>query len=287
MDMSLHASLSHLEALGFTRTEAAAYAFLVGASPATGYGVARGIGKPVANTYQALQTLRHKGAVLVDGRGRRQWRAVPPAELLARLDAERATRLTEAGRALARLQRSDDDHGIYALGSRAQALARFRDMLERARTVALADVFPGPLAELRPSLEKAAARGLTIVVMAYEPVRLRRVEVVIKPDGAEQQRRWPGEWFNLAIDGTEHLLCYFGPGASQATWSSSPHLSWIIHGGMWSEMANARLVAGIEEGAAPAELARRFQRFRRFLAARAPGYRRLRRTTGTPRRRGP
>src|SRR5215470_8119557 len=106
MNMALQASQPALVALGFTAIEASAYAFLVQASPATGYGIARAIGKPVANTYQALQSLRQKGAVLVDGRGRRQWRAVPPGELLARLDTERAARVAEAGRALARLRRS-------------------------------------------------------------------------------------------------------------------------------------------------------------------------------------
>jgi sugar-specific transcriptional regulator TrmB len=283
MDMSLQATQPALVALGFTPIEASAYAYLVQASPATGYGVARGIGKPVANTYQALQSLRHKGAVLVDGRGRRQWRAVPPRELLARIDAERAERVAEAGRTLARLHRADDDHGVYTLASRTQALARFRDMLERARRVALADVFPEPLAELRPALERAAARGITVAVMVYEPARLRGVEVVVKQDGPEQRQRWPGEWFNLVIDGTEHLLCWFGSGAPQATWSRSPHLSWIVHGGLWSEMAMARITSGIGEGVATAELARRLKRFRRYLVSQAPGYRRLRRPARTAR----
>jgi len=284
MDMSLLASQPALVALGFTPIEASAYAFLVQASPATGYGIARGIGKPVANTYQALQSLRHKGAVLVKGRGRRQWRAVPPAELLARLDAERVARVAEAGRVLARLRPADDDHGVYTLESREQALARFRDMLERARSVALADLFPEPLAELRPALERAAARGVTVAVMAYEPARVRGVELVLRADGPVQRERWPGEWFNLVIDGTEHLLCWFGPGAPQATWSRSPHLSWIVHGGLWSEMAMAHVTSGIAEGIATAELARRLRRFQRFLSPRAPGYRRLRRPVRSTRR---
>ena len=54
---------------GFTDLEAEIYLFLLGSSPTTGYRVAKGIRKPAANTYKALQTLATKGAILVEDGG--------------------------------------------------------------------------------------------------------------------------------------------------------------------------------------------------------------------------
>jgi hypothetical protein len=64
-------SVRHLSTLGFTELEAAVYTFLVESSPATAYRVAQGIGRPVANTYKAVESLQQKGAVLVDETGTR------------------------------------------------------------------------------------------------------------------------------------------------------------------------------------------------------------------------
>ena len=55
-----------LESLGLTQIEALAYAYLVANPSSTGYRVARGIGKPTANVYRALESLGRKGAVLQD-----------------------------------------------------------------------------------------------------------------------------------------------------------------------------------------------------------------------------
>ncbi len=74
-----------LAALGFTDTEAAVYCELLRAAPSTGYRLAHAIGKAAANVYQALAALSQKGAVLVEDREARTYRATPPAELLAML----------------------------------------------------------------------------------------------------------------------------------------------------------------------------------------------------------
>ena len=78
--------IDSLRELGLTGLEAEAYAWLLTASPATGYGVAKGLGKPTANTYKALESLREKGAVVTDDDETRSYRAVPPPELLAALE---------------------------------------------------------------------------------------------------------------------------------------------------------------------------------------------------------
>src|SRR5579864_3881046 len=89
-----------LAGLGFTDTEAAVYCELLRAAPSTGYRLAHAIGKAPANVYQALASLSQKGAVLVEDREARAYRATPPDELLAMLKHSFDGRAVEARAAL-------------------------------------------------------------------------------------------------------------------------------------------------------------------------------------------
>src|SRR5688572_12935020 len=75
-----------LQTLGFSELEASIYAFLLTESPTTGYRIAQGIGKPVANTYKGIQALQSKGAVLIEDSDTRLCRAMPPDEVLGQLE---------------------------------------------------------------------------------------------------------------------------------------------------------------------------------------------------------
>jgi sugar-specific transcriptional regulator TrmB len=83
-------ALQSLVSLGFTPLEAEVYVCLVQDSPATGYRVAQAVGRPVAGIYKTIESLANKGAVVLDDGESRLCRAVPPAELLARLPCGRA-----------------------------------------------------------------------------------------------------------------------------------------------------------------------------------------------------
>jgi HTH-type transcriptional regulator, sugar sensing transcriptional regulator len=276
MNAMARACIPHLVELGFTELEATAYTFLVQESPATGYRIAQGIGKPVANTYKALDSLRQKGAVIVDQTARRRCRAVPPTELFAHIEERRRNRIEQASRALATLQPATGDDGVYTLTSRRQILERCRDMLARAEQVALLDLFPDVLGELRETIEATAARGVLVAVQVYEPARLAGVEIVLQPNAAAIQKRWPGQWLNLVIDGAEHLIAFLGKDVLQAVWSRSPYLSWIYHSGLWSEMVASRLGMAIDEGASAPAMQRMRRLMNRFLSPDVRGYQQLR-----------
>ena len=76
--------------LGFTELEARIYLCLLQTSPLTGYAVAKAIGKPAANTYQAIEGLARKSVIIVDEGENRLCRAVEPDQVLTRLEKENA-----------------------------------------------------------------------------------------------------------------------------------------------------------------------------------------------------
>lgn len=218
--------------MGLSEIEALVYAFLVRSEAATGYRISHAIGKPTANTYKAIASLRQRGAVLVDDGDNRLVRAVPPDELLAALE-QRARQQREAARAaLADLAPADGDDRVYTLRDRDQVLTRARAMLAGARTIALADLFPLPLAALADELAAAAARGVRVVVKGYGPAAVAGVEVVLGDDADRALVAWPGQQLSLVVDADEHLLALFDAELErvrQAVWSRSAFLSCMQH----------------------------------------------------------
>lgn len=214
--------------LGFSEIEALVYCFLLEESPATGYRVSHGIGKPTANTYKAIAALALRGAIIIDDSESRLCRAVPPDELLDRLDREFDTRKQVAASELAKLRQSEGDDRIYYLTSVDQVIERTRTMLKGAKNAALLELFPLTVPLFAADLEAAAKRGVAVAVKVYEPVTLKGVTVV-KPDEATRViSTWPGQQISIATDGEQFLTALLSQDAStvhQALWSNSTFLS--------------------------------------------------------------
>lgn len=262
--------------LGFNALEAAVYAFLLREAPATGYRVARAIGKPAANTYKAIESLVGKGAALVDDGESRLYRAVPPEELLSRLERRFEARKKTALAALKKLRPATGDDRVYQLRSAESVIERARRMLARARHVALLDLFPESLEALRPDVEAAAGRGITVAVKAYRESSVKGAAVVLSSLGERAIERWPGQWLNLVVDGKEHLLALLahgGKAVQHAVWSGSAYVSWVYHCALVAEIFMSeveRRAAG--SGATIDAVRQTLALYRRHVALDAPGY---------------
>lgn len=286
-------AIQKLMSLGFTAVEAKIYTFLLQNSPATGYRVAQSLGMPLSNTYKAVEALQIRGAVLVEEGEPRCYRAVPSGELLSRLEREFLELRAEATAALAGLEHSTPDPGVYQLQSPSQVVERARNMLARCEQVVLLDLFPEPLETLRDAIEATVARGVMVAVTAYQPTELAGAELVVEPQGENVLRRWPGHWLNLVIDGAECLIAFLSPDGDriyQAVWSESPYLSWVYHCAQAWALSGPALEKQILEGVPLSQLQESAKYYRRFHALEAPGYQSVMRAlnasdNGVPRRR--
>jgi sugar-specific transcriptional regulator TrmB len=271
-------AIQALVRLGFTALEAAAYTWLLGEPGATGYRIAKGIAKPVANTYKALESLQHKGAIVVEEDENRMCRAVPAEELLQQLERGFAADRSDAARALARVAGRDGDDRVYTLRTAPQVLERARIMLRNARKVALVDAFPGALAVLRAEIMAAASRGIDVAIKAYRPIDLGKAETFVPPDAGRVLARWQGEWLNLVVDGAEHLLALFDTSLTevhQAIWSGSPYLSWMYHGALSAELVMAAVGTLALGAPQQGRLRALTKRFDALVSPDAPGCRAL------------
>ena len=261
--------------LGFTELESSAYLFLLRESPATGYRVAQGIGKPVANTYKAIESLREKGAVVVETTEGKLVRAVPANELLRRIDSDFDRRRKRAFQALSSVATTPNDDSVYRLGELEQVYERCRAMLRRATNVVALDLFPAPFRALRADIERSVARGVMVALQVYEPVELRGAEVVVNARAPQVLSRWSGQWINIARDSAEHLVALLNADADRiehATWTASAFLSHIAYSGLIGEITAAALM-----NASARDLRRVVKRMARYAAVSSTGVRSLRR----------
>jgi sugar-specific transcriptional regulator TrmB len=273
--LSNQTNLKSLVELGLTALESEVYAYLVANSPASGYKVAKGIAKPAANVYKAIESLQAKGALLVEDSQTRMCRAVPAAELLAGLERRFKDLRTQAEVELGRLQASPSDQRVYQLQTTEQVMTRFGHVLAGCERVAMLDLFPLAVERLRPEIAEAARRGVAVTIKVYEPVQIPGVRVAVAPQAPSVLRKWPGQWANGVVDGREYLVAYLsadGATVNQAMWSCSPVLSMIYYQGFIRELAMDAIEAELGQTADVNAIRRIVTDLRASMAMKSAGY---------------
>jgi sugar-specific transcriptional regulator TrmB len=259
--------IDHLTELGFSGAEAAVYVALLQEPKATGYRIARLAGKPVPNTYKALDALHKKGAIIVDETGRgRTYTALPVSEFFEAMKRRLDTMRVHLEEELKGLALGSVEGGIYQLNAPDQVYGRAKTMLREAKGVALVDIFPGPLAHLRGDLETAAKRGLKIWMMVYEAGEVKGCEVIAPKKPASQLEVWKVDWMNIVVDSREamySLLKKDSAGVERAVWIRDPHLALQAFSGMFHEFAFDRAKQLIWAGKSNDEIKAEVMRFSR------------------------
>ena len=264
-----------LKALGFTDLEALVYCYLVENSPATPYRVARDIGKPVANTYKAVEILFQKGMILVDDTSSRSCQAVAPEAVLAKLQRSLADRIENAAEAMARLTPVMTSESIFSLATADQVFDRCSEMAEGAESVILVDAYPRVVERIRPWLDAAAERGVPVILQAYEPTQLGKVKVVEFRSAAKMLERWSGSWLVMVVDGSEYLFAYIGEdgrSVHNAIWCGSAFLALPQHSNLALALRGSLLENLIRDGASATELQGTLDETADWLKAGEPGY---------------
>ncbi len=267
-------SIQPLVELGLTALEAGVYAFLLENSPATGYRIAKAIGKPTANTYKAILSLQAKGIILVEDSKTRLCRALPIDEFLNGLERRFFRIKQDAAKELAKLKPAPDDERLYHLQTPDQVYERFRHMLAKCREMALLDLFPEAVEQLKEDIENAASRDVRIAVKVYRPCEINGAETVCDPAGEKTVGRWPGLWANGVFDGSEHLIALLsrdGKLVHQAVYSANTYISWVYHSAFMHELLHGTLRSS-SGGGDKIDVSDQYIRLRSFMGEEAMGY---------------
>ncbi len=261
-----------LSDVGFTGLEGSVYLVLLREPCSTGYRVAQLIGKPAANIYMALDSLRAKGAVMVDETSRtKTYSAMPLATYLEGKRRELEEKQREFEEGIAGLETSTAEGGIFRLTAADQVYARVRKMLEGARKAVLLDVFPAPMDEIHPDVVRALKRGVDVFIKAYRPIKLSGADIVCPEEGdAPDLKIWNGDWLNIAVDCCQSLFSFLKPdgkGVHDAIWNRNRYLGMMNFNGLIFELLLTRTVQLLRQNKTRDEIAPEYRRLNnRYLA---------------------
>jgi sugar-specific transcriptional regulator TrmB len=230
---------SPLQALGFTKTEALVYGYLVENSPATGYRISHAIGKQPANTYKALRSLEDKGAIIIESGKSNLCQALPPDEVLDDLERQFHRHRMDAKHELEALPSPSVYAGVFHLRSVEQVVQRAKTMVGEASKIVLCDLSPGPCEQLAEVLREAAASGVVVACHVYADEKIEGVHTLNMIDRDLESLDWPGQQMNIVVDSLEHILGLLSKdmeSVHEAVWSSSNFLSCMQHNHLLAEL---------------------------------------------------
>jgi acetylornithine deacetylase/succinyl-diaminopimelate desuccinylase-like protein len=111
-----------------------------------------------------------------------------------------------------------------------------------------------------------------------EPVEIAGVEILVEPEAKKALERWPGQWVDIAIDGSRYVMAFLSLDSRkviQGVSSASPGLSYIHFDRLAYELGYTALRIAFTSKASRNELTRTFEHTREYFAPNAAGYARL------------
>jgi len=244
--------------IGLNRLEALIYLHLTREPSVTGYRVAQGIGKPVANVYKALESLQKKDAVVCDeSTARRCYVALPISVFLQQLHNQLQATGRKIEQQLANLPTVRAEGGVFRLQHVDQVYERARLMTEEAEEVVLADACPLQLDQLRESFEQSARSGIGVLVKVYSQVELESCHVVYSEEIGSPRGLWPMEWLHLCADGRQHLTALLEARTGRlvhALWCKDTFLSAVAYNGLLAELVVTTMLQRLEHGGSTEDL---------------------------------
>ncbi|HEX7386684.1 MAG TPA: helix-turn-helix domain-containing protein [Castellaniella sp.] len=161
-------TVTALQQLGFSEYEARAYAALVGEGELNGYGLAKKTGIPRANIYAVAEKLLLRGALLrIEHEGGQRYVAVPPAQLLRKLESDHHQALEAAQRTLTQKAPAHEPAPVFNLRGK-ELLSKGEEVIRNCQSSLLVAIQSADASVLAPALQQAAARGVRITTLCLQ-----------------------------------------------------------------------------------------------------------------------
>ncbi len=229
--MSLDDLILRLTQLGFSQWEAKVYLALLQRSPVTGYQVSKESGVPRSMVYEVLGKLMSRGALITTHDGETTLYApVPPLELMERFQREHENLTEGLKRDLMQVSHRSEEEYVWRIEGYENILARARKLVERAQGNVFAQMFAQEFERLRPALEAAAARGVSVALSTIGAVRFpagRVVQLPVKENITERESLA----LLLVADRCEVLIGERRPSEqARASWARNRHLAVLVEG---------------------------------------------------------
>jgi len=238
-----------LAEMGLSNLEATVYIWLLEHKRSTGYNIAMRTGKPVANTYKALKSLEHKGAVISDSTSNKLfYDTVPIDQFLNSIQQDFIKRREKIIQEVEKLDVKQEPIGIYELQSRELVFEKALNMIDTADHSLIIDAFPAPLKILTPYILKNNSRGLDIFIKHYADENIPGVRQISKTESDIVLDELKGQWLIVVKDAVETLITFFDSSGTEmvhSVWIQDAFISLVRFSGMVIECAFSEILDAV------------------------------------------
>ncbi len=256
-----------LRDIGLTRLQANIYVVLLQESGMTGYKIARKINEPVSNTYEALDSLQKKGAIISNEiSGKRKYTALPVGDYLDQLEKNFKTKRQHIEKELKNLKTTSVQEGIYRIDSIDQIYYRAGQMIKNAGEIIVADICPTPLQKLLKLFRSASKRKTIVQIKSYTDISIPGCDIINSGEMESPMDYWPIEWMSLIIPGKEYLTALFekdgGENVFEAIWCKNSLLSSFSYDGFKNELMFTIVLNMLLKNCSNEEILSRLEKYR-------------------------
>lgn len=157
-----------LKRLGFTEYESRIYIRLIRQDgPVTAYEVSKRAGVPRPNTYNALESLARRGAVLPVSEGPTRYVAAEPKEFLARVARQTSTLCEDMADWLTELAPEGADSYVWTLSGEVAVHDKIEALIAGARENLMVKAPDDILRRHRQALATAGERGIEMLIVVF------------------------------------------------------------------------------------------------------------------------
>ena len=275
---STEKAIEQLRQLNLNNLESEVYLHLLTNEPMTAYKVGKGIGKPTANVYKAIESLSLKGAVVVEDNKNKLCKAISPDEFINHFEKSLLKSTENARTLLKDLNSSSIDENTYSIESIALVFEKFSSMLEKCKEIAVIDAFPIALNHVLEPIKKAIERGVDVHIEAYKSIEIEGANIACSNISEKAADHWDGQQLNLVIDGEEHLIALMNNELSevkQASWSNNVYSSCMMHAGRICENTVIKIMSKMDSENFEADVKQIMNEQKFFFNSRVPGFNKL------------
>jgi len=162
--------LGDLRKLGFTEYESRIYVQLLRqGEPSTAYEVSKNAGVPRPNTYNALENLRQRGAVMPVSEQPTCYVATPPEQMMNTYARQTAALCTQVSERLKGLARPVEDRFVWTLTGEEAVRDKIDHLIDSATDMLMIKAPDDILRAHKDALTRAGERGLEMLIVVFGP----------------------------------------------------------------------------------------------------------------------
>ncbi len=214
--------LEKMAELGFNKYESKTYITLLEHQEISAYEISKKSGVPQSKIYETVNRMVEAGYVIAQGENPVVYSPLPLSEFMSRHRSRLEKSLNILEEELHDFVEEPEVDYMWHMKGDQSCMEKVRDVIESANERLLVEVWENEVKEITPSLKKAAAKDVRIIIIYYgQHLSLPGEVFYHRLEGMNEEVKDRGRWLTAVADRSEAFFGSFGPKGAEAVWTQN------------------------------------------------------------------